>query len=337
MRALFAIVVLAALGWSGWWYWAASTREAALVGWLDERRAAGWVAEAEDITVNGFPNRVDAIVTALELADPRSGWSWTAEEFQVLSLSYKPHHVIAVWPGEQIVASPYETTRIQSELMRGSVVFDPRPGLPLNRSTIEIEGMQLTGDSGWTASLAKGVLATKRSEPGTAPDFSHDVGFRAEALTLPSAWTTGIERAGLLPSAIEAADLDATLVFDRPWDQRAIEAENPVLERVSIRDMRLLWGSLDLRARGELTTDARGYAEGRLDLRARNWREMLRVAVNAGMIGENMAGAVETGLGLLARLSSDRNTIEVPLAFQNGETRLGPIVIGEAPRLARRY
>jgi hypothetical protein len=109
-----------------------------------------------------------------------------------------------------------------------------------------------------------------------------------------------------------------------------------VLERVSIRDMRLLWGSLDLRARGELTTDARGYAEGRLDLRARNWREMLRVAVNAGMIGENMAGAVETGLGLLARLSSDRNTIEVPLAFQNGETRLGPIVIGEAPRLARR-
>ncbi len=337
MRRLFAIVVLAALGWSGWWYWSASMREAALTAWLDERRAAGWMAEAEDISVTGFPNRVDAIVTSLELADPRSGWSWTAEEFQILSLSYKPHHVIAVWPGEQVVASPYETTRIQSALMRGSVVFDPRPSLPLNRSTIEIEDMQLVGDSGWTASLGRGVLATKRSEPGTAPDHAYDIGFRAETLTLPSGWTTGIERAGVLPSAIETADLDATLVFDRPWDRPAVESENPVLERISIRDMRLLWGSLDLRARGELTADARGYAEGRLDLRARNWREMLRVAVNAGMIGENMAGAVETGLGLLARLSNDRNTIEVPLAFRGGETRLGPIVIGEAPRLARRY
>jgi hypothetical protein len=337
MRTLFAIVVLAALGWSGWWYWAASLREAALTGWLDERRAAGWLAEAEDVTVNGFPNRIDAIVTGLELADPASGWSWSAPEFQVLSLSYTPHHVIAVWPGEQIVASPYETTRIESALMRGSVVFDPRPGLPLNRSTIEIEDMRLSGDGGWTASLAKGVLATRRPDPGTAPEFAHHIGFRAEDLSLPSAWTSGIGRAGVLPAAIETANLDATLVFDRPWDQRAIESENPVLERVNIRDMRLLWGSLDLRARGELSADARGYAEGRLDLRARNWREMLRVAVNAGMIGENMAGAVETGLGLLARLSSDRNTIEVPLSFQNGETRLGPILIGEAPRLALRF
>ena len=62
MRVLLAIVVLAGLGWSGFWFWNASLRERALAGWLEERRAAGWVAEAET-RVTGFPNRVDAIVT----------------------------------------------------------------------------------------------------------------------------------------------------------------------------------------------------------------------------------------------------------------------------------
>ena len=39
MRTLLAIVILAALGWSGYWWFNASTRENALNGWLAGRRA----------------------------------------------------------------------------------------------------------------------------------------------------------------------------------------------------------------------------------------------------------------------------------------------------------
>ena len=67
MRVLLAIVVLAALGWSGFWYWNASARDRALTNWLEERRAAGWIAEG-DVRVTGFPNRVDVIVDGLALA-----------------------------------------------------------------------------------------------------------------------------------------------------------------------------------------------------------------------------------------------------------------------------
>ena len=44
-----------------------------MTGWLAERRAAGWVAEAEDVRVRGFPNRVDTVVTDLDLSDPAGG------------------------------------------------------------------------------------------------------------------------------------------------------------------------------------------------------------------------------------------------------------------------
>ena len=132
MRTLLAIVVLAALGWSAYWWVHATAMDRAMTGWLADRRAAGWVAEAEDVRVRGFPSRVDTIVTGLDLADPRGGWAWQAEEFQVLSLSYRPNHVIAVLPGEQVLSTPYETIRAKAGQLRGSVIFRPTPRLELD-------------------------------------------------------------------------------------------------------------------------------------------------------------------------------------------------------------
>ena len=100
MRTLLAIVILAALGWSGWWWFNASARERALAEWLAARRADGWQAEAAEIRVTGFPNRVDVLIDDLRLADPEAGWSWHASGFQILSLTWKPHQFIVALPGQ---------------------------------------------------------------------------------------------------------------------------------------------------------------------------------------------------------------------------------------------
>jgi hypothetical protein len=335
MRILLAIAVTAGLGWSGWWFWNASMREAAIEDWLAERRAAGWIAEAADVSVQGFPNRLDLIVQRLELADPVAEWSWSAPEFQVLSLTWTPHHVISVWPGEQVVATPYETVRIASETLRGSVVFEPRPGLALDRSAIEIGEMRIAGESGWEATLGRAILATRQAAGEGAPDHAHDVSFEAEALALPASWTAGLERTGVLPGRMESAAIDATLAFDGPWSRTTVETRPPRLQEATVRDLRVSWGRLDLRARGTLAADDEGFADGTLSLRVRNWEEMLEVAVNAGLIGRSAARGVETALGLIARLSSDRNTIEIPLVFEDGRARIGPVPVGDAPRISR--
>jgi hypothetical protein len=109
-----------------------------------------------------------------------------------------------------------------------------------------------------------------------------------------------------------------------------------VLEEVDIRDISLTWGKLDLRGRGTLDVDAEGFADGRLDLRARNWRDMVDLAVSAGALNPNLAGAVRGGLDLIARFAGDGDALNVPLDFEDGVTRLGPIVIGPAPQLAQR-
>ena len=335
MRTLLAIVIAAALGWSGFWYLHATARDRAITGWLEDRRAAGWVAEAKDVHVTGFPNRVDTIVTGLDLADPAAGWSWRGDELRILSLSYRPNHIIAVLLGEQVFATPYQTLHATSDRLRGSVIFKPTPRLELDHATFEIEGMQIASDDGWTAGIGKAILATRQAGEG-APPFAHDVAFNAEHLALPTGLTARFDAGHVLPAEIGTVSLDATLAFDRPWDRPALESDNPALEQVKIRDVSLTWGKLDLRGRGTLDVDAEGYAEGRLDLRARNWRAMVDLAELAGALNSTLAGAVRGGLELIARLSGDRNAIDVPLDFEDGQARLGPVVIGPAPMLARR-
>ncbi len=333
MRIIIAIIALAALAWTGWWFFIAHAKEAALNAWLAERRAAGWVAEAEAVDVGGFPYRVDTTLRGLELANPEAGWAWSAPQFQFLTLAYKPHHLIAIWPPEQRFSTPLGTTRIRSETMRGSVVVEPNRLLALDHATIELKGVTLAGDDDWEIGVASAILATRQAA-GAAP-FAHDIAFTAEGLALPEAWTR-FDRAGVLAAVIETARFDALATFDRPWDRAAVEGAQPQLEALEIRDMTFTWGALDLRGKGALVADARGFAEGRIDLRARNWRQMLELAEDSGALDRSIASALRGGLGLIARLGGARDTLDVSLDFAGGRTFLGPAPVGPAPRLIAR-
>jgi len=308
MRIIVGVVAIAIILWSGWWYLGATAQKTALNGWLDARSAEGWVAERSDISVAGYPNRIDATVSDLMLADPRSGWAWSAPFFQVLMLSYKPNHVIAVWPETQKVSAPDGTAEISSEVMRGSVVFVPDTDLTLDRTQIELKDVAITGED-WTAALVQGNLATRKLDAET-------------------------RRAAQVPPVIERAHVDLIASFDAPWDRHAIEGVKPRLTAMRIKDIDLVWGKLRLTAEGRLTVDASGYPVGELNVQARHWREMLKVAVAAGALPRSLAQTAEDALGLVEMLSGKKDLIKVPLTFSDGLTRLGPVPIGPAPRLA---
>lgn len=334
--AIAAVVAVAALAWSGFWLWQASVRDRALTDWLAARQADGWIAEAGNIRVTGFPSRVDSFVTDLDLADPDAGWAWRADELQVLSLTYRPQHIIAALPGNQVLGTPYDTARFNAGNLRGSVLFHPTPRLELDRMTFEIGDMRIAGDAGWSARIGEAILATRQSAREGAAPFAHDLAFDAKGVGLPPELMETLRARDMLPGEIGTLSLDSTLAFDRPWDREAVETGLPALEEVRVRSMELIWGRLILRGQGTLGVDARGFAEGRLDLTATNWRAMIDVAQRSGLIAGPFAATLRTGLGLLARLSGDGESIALPLDFAAGETRLGPIPLGSAPRLATR-
>ena len=117
--ALGVVAVLAFAGWSAWWWVAATAQQAAVSGWLEDRRADGWAAEAEETSMSGYPNRLDLTLTGLTLADPKAGWAWSAPALRSHQLSYRPHEAIVVFPHAQTLSIPGATlTAGRAETLR---------------------------------------------------------------------------------------------------------------------------------------------------------------------------------------------------------------------------
>ena len=333
MRILLGVILVATAAWAGYWFIGSTAAERGLRGWLDARGAEGWVANYSDVSTIGFPNRFDTTITDLELADPATGIAWTAPFFQIFALSYRPNHIIAIWPDTHVFATPLERIEMQNSSIQASVVFEPGTSLVLNRSTFVIEGLTLTSNAGWTAEVPEGRLATRQTP---ARLNFHDIGFEATDLRPADPLLAQLDPTGLLPDRVETLKLDVTLGFDAPWDRFAIEDARPGITAVEINVVKAQWGIMERWAAGDLTVDAQGVPEGKITVKAKNWRDMLQVGVSAGWVPESLVPTIEGGFGLLASLSGDPKTLDAPLTFENGKVFFGPISLGPAPRLVLR-
>jgi len=334
MRILLAVILLAATAWSGYWFLGAQAAERGLGDWFDARAAEGWVVGYGSLRTAGFPNRFDTTLRDVRLADPATGWAWSAPMFQALALSYRPRHMIAVWPDRQTLATPLQTITISSDRMRGSVVVEDLQAFALERATIEFASVGIASTADWRASLALGQLALRRTP---AAPGGYDIALTATDLTLPRAITGVLAQSQMTGDTVQRLSLDARVVFDAPWDRAAIEMRRPQPRRVEITLARASWGALDLRIAGDLDVDARGVPDGSLTVKATNWREMLAIAQAAGLVPAALAGLLEGGLARMARLSGNPDTLDLPLRFAGGRVSLGGVLpLGPAPRLVLR-
>ncbi|MDF1671463.1 MAG: DUF2125 domain-containing protein [Roseovarius sp.] len=337
MRLLLTLVILCAALWSGYWYVTSTAMQEGLSAWLADRRAEGWVAETSDLSVAGFPNRIDTTFSDLALADPGTGLAWEAPLFQILALSYKPNHLIAVWPHEQRIATPYDKYDVISTDMRASLIVEATTDLALKRLTLtaenlEVENQTIVLNSAVDrSSLTALTLAAERVEGNPAPAYRF--GFLADGFAPSVPWKVQLDPTGMLPVRLKALHADVLVTFDAPWDRFAIETARPQPRVIKLRLAEAKWGQLELQMAGDLIVDEAGLPSGTLAIKARNWREILELGVKSGAIPDVLAGSLEEGLGMLAYMAGKPSTLDVALEFSNGRVFLGPIPIGPAPVL----
>lgn len=333
MRLLLIIICSASALWGGYWYIGQSALETHLGAWFDQQRDAGWQADYSDLNTRGFPNRFDTTLTDIALADPNSGLVWSAPFFQILALSYKPHHIIAIWPDSQTLATPFETISITSKNMRASLVFEPGLDLAVQRASIVADEFALQSDAGWTAKSADGQLALRQTPAATN---SYDVSFEAHLLEPASQILNVLDPANILPDHLQVLKIDATGVFDAPWDRHAVEHKRPQLRQLNLNLAQATWGDLDLRLAGNLSIDTVGAPTGTITVNAKNWREMLNIAMASGILPKEYGPMLESGLNAIAGMSGNSSAIEAPISFKNGRIWLGFIPLGPAPQLVLR-
>lgn len=330
MQRLIVVVVIAVLAWGGYWVVGSVALDRGLRAWFDDRRGEGWVADYSDLRVLGFPNRFDTTFIDLELADPETGLAWSMPFFQLLALSYKPNHVIAVWPNQHRIATPRERLTLTSSKMQASLVVVPGTDLALDRASFVAEAFGASSSAGWQSGAEVLRFATRR-----APEAAnaHEIAIEGTAVEVAGPVKRWLDPLGALPGEVETLRLATEVTFDAPWDRFAIERARPQPVAIDLQDLTAVWGELELRVAGEVTLDEAGLASGAVTVKAVNWREMLDIAVASGALPEASRPTAESALELLAGMSGRPDTIDAPLTLRRGTLFLGPLPLGALPPL----
>lgn len=327
-KIVIAVLVLAAL-WAGYWFGAARLVERGADDWFRAQTQNGGLAGHDGLRVTGFPAHFRLDITRPHVADPTLETGWAAPEVRVSARSWMPWRVTLDLPEQQTLDLPGQEVTISSSAITATVAVEPGATLPLDRTDISGDGLSLLSSEGWSLALARVTARTERD--GTDP-LTHHLTAEATSITPDEAFRRRLTARSDLPELIDGLRLAASLSFTAPLDRNAAEMQ-PRLTALDLREGKLTWGTLVLTAKGRLTPDADGRAEGQIDLSLQGWRDLVPVLVAAQLVTPEVAPTVTRALEVMAK-NGTAEVLEMPLVLSEGWMRLGPIPLGPAPMLA---
>ncbi|MCC5974532.1 MAG: DUF2125 domain-containing protein [Rubellimicrobium sp.] len=325
MRFLIALVTILAGLYGGYWFVGRSLVERGVEDFLADLQAQGWEVRHDGIRTRGFPSRFDTTITDLSLYHPPTGTGWEGAWFQILALSYAPNRVIAVWPRQQEIVLPGERLTIASEDMRASASVKLSTALALDTVTIDASAMVITSDLGWATEVDRALFAFRAAGPGPT---DYDLFLEMTDLALPPEMLAALEQGDAVPPTIESVRVDTGLTLGQPLDRHM--SDPVVLEVLTLRDTRLIWGDVELSGSGRLEADENGFAEGAITLGLTNWDPLLDLAVAGGGM---MPGLARTLSRALRAVSADGQTVLAPFAFRDGQVSFAFLTLGPAPQM----
>lgn len=328
------LCVIGAVVWSGWWVVGSEGQKAGLEAWFEQQRKRGWQAEAAAVEVSGFPGDFNLVATDMALADPATGWAWNAPEWRVDSTTTTPTRFTVTWPEEQTLAVPGAAATIVSAGMTSVLDMRPGPSMELRQLTGNITALAITGQQGWRAGADAVTMDLFEKPEDLGPPNSYDLTFEGVKLKLPKEIIAAIDPTGWLKPSVDRLTISGHAAFRDPIDRIALEEGRLALRAATIREAGFEWGTMRLVAKGAVQVDERGFPTGEITVEAREWRQMIRLAVSAGVIDNRTARTVTQGVEFLTALTGGGDNLSLPLGLAGGKIRLGPFAIADAPRLA---
>lgn len=327
MRVVLWLAVVLGVLWAGYWVVGSRAIEGGADQWLADMNARGVAFEEDGVAVAGFPSRFDLTLTRPRVSDPQTGWAWKAPFAQVLSMTWKPWHVIAVLPQDQEIDLPGQKIALTVGKMQGSLRLHPSTDLTLEEVVVEMRDLVAKSDQGWQVGMGSGIVALGRIEKmfGNAQRLGIDLTDLRPDPALA-------QRLPNLGDVISLVHLDSILTLSAPLDRHAGETA-PVITGVTIKDFHMTWGVLNMTAKGQVDPGTDGLAVGQIDFRIEGWRQVPALAVALGLVRPEMGKSLTDGLAVLAASGGNPEVLNLPLTFADGWMALGPLPLGPSPRL----
>ena len=329
MRKLLVILLVLSALWSGYWFAGSSALRGAAEQWFADQAAHGITAEKTALSVSGFPNRFDLTVEGLSLADPQTGFGWSAPFAQIFAMTWKPWHIIAALPPTQTFRLPDQDIGLTSTRLMASARAKPTLALPLAEIVVDGTALKATSTQGWSVGAA-GLIFAVRAD--TASDTAYDIALTAKDFAPDPTFLATLGPTSALPPLVAEARATLNARLTAPLDRMAGDT-HPTLIGLEVKDMLITWGTMSITAKGLLEPDSDGYAAGRIAIDITNWQHLIPLLVATGTISDKFAPTFQNMLKTLADEGGKPDILSLPLTLAKGRMSLGPLPLGEAPLL----
>lgn len=328
---LYAPYILAAVAFAAWslfWLVLRGQVEDRLNRSFADMRAAGYEASYKDLTVSGYPFRLDVEVTQPRIVEPL-GWGISAPRLEAEASAYVLTHWMIVAPEGLVLHRPGSgEVAVAGQALRASVAgkdglrrfafegekvtFAPRPGAqPFAFSAADRVDLYLRELGADKAQVQWRMQAAQARRAGI---FSRI----APLVPVSLALTADLDHRG----ALRGDD----------WGQ-SVRAWTAAGGSATVSQLLLSLGEINVSGRGgPLTVGSDGRLRGALDLSLRQGAAALQAlgqseAVDPTSASNAAAVTAARGDGGPGGLS------EIQLTFEAGATTLGPVRLGPAPRI----
>lgn len=358
----FIIVVLLALGWSGFWYYAAQRAESAIAAWREREASVGRLYSCASQTIGGYPFRIEVRCSdpGAELQRLQPPLMLKARDLLVAAQIYQPTLLIGEITGPLAIG---ETGKPPSMIANWALAQTSIRGLPSAPERVSMvldnPSFDRVGATQEPLVRAKRIEVHGRMASGSVQSNPViDVALRA----------AGLSASIIHPMLAQPIDGDVTATLrgltdfaPKPWPARFREIQ-AAGGQIDITNMRLQQDQSLAVGSGSLSLTANGRLNGQLQITVAGLEALLEKLGLNGMTAQGggqdldrvapVLGALDRiapGLGSFARQQAvtsiavglggqqteleGKRAVSLPLRFEDGDVFLGRMRIGSTPSL----
>lgn len=331
LSGLALVLVVAAAGWTAWWFQLAGNVRDGIGRWAEARRADGWRVSFAAIEIDGFPGTMHVRLTDPHIVRP-DGLDWQAPTVTGALSPLTPQRVRIEAPGRHAVVLPgREPLALQVDAGRATAELVIDDGGRLDAVQAVLEAVTAAAPGGERLSAEQVRADLTRSIAADAAHSASTAAFElsARGVELPPGATPVLDRRvtaatvrGRLQGEVPPGDLVPALGAWRD-DGGTVEIDRLTLD----------WRPLSLTAEGTLALDAEMQPMMAMTASIRGFLELVDALTRQGMVKAKDAQTAKLVLGLMAKAPPEGGppALQVPVTVQEGKLSVGPAVLGKVP------
>lgn len=319
----WALFLLVALGWIGYWHYVAGRAEAQLAAWSQDQLHHGARASYARIVRHGFPVLMRLEIRDLAYAPARGGWSAETARADLNIDLLNPAHVILSSEAPINVRHGQGLSTITADALIASL--ETRGG-DLAMAGVEGDAITVDDPDKEGALAIEKLVVNVRPDPRAAGDYQ--IALSAANLHLPRP-VRSFEGLGLDVAEARAAIVathGAALLETAPDD--ALGPWRDAGGALRFEAIALNWGALEATGAGELRVDAQRRLAGHLGLPIEHPAPLFQALAN----GPNVDGSARNALRLLATAYTlNNNELNLDVDAAGGVLRLEGLPVRSLP------